>query len=75
MHAWREPTHILCMLVGLTKGFSVETTCYVASVGIAVADADRSCMCSPGHGGLFKMCVTSPQHERNEHRGDPGGGI
>ena len=46
------------MLVGFIDcGGVVETVCYVAAVGIAVAEFDRVRICTVGHDALAKMVV------------------
>lgn len=52
---WGEPTHNLCILVGLIELVGVETTYYVAAVGIAVAGFDRLCICILGDGVLLEI--------------------
>ena len=51
---WRKPTEDLRILVGLIEGV-VETTDYLAAVGVSVADVNRLHSGSLGHDGQSKM--------------------
>jgi len=55
---WREPAHDLGILIGfIDGGVSVKTICYVATVGIAVAEFHRVHAGSVGYDALSKMLV------------------
>ena len=50
---WGEPTHNLRILVRFINRLIVAAYC-VAAVDIVVADVDRPCMRSLGHGMIFR---------------------
>jgi len=50
----REPTHYLCILLGLIDD-GVETIVYVAAVNTAITELDRESICNLGHDVRAKM--------------------
>ena len=46
------------MFVGFVdRGVCIETICYIAGAGIAVADSDRERICDMGHDTYLKRCL------------------